>query len=982
MTISCQHKEMLGSNKVSQDDCMEGTSARTRPISYDDIMLRRKTREDAAKQVVGVQAHIASSRDYIEKVPHSPESHGQRNEDFITTNTKYTSDDSQKLSSWNKGDIGASNRDEKLVEDKDIVFQDTKFKLKSIISSNRASESKSEAHNNQNRKKDGISTYDYDDGSYHRVNHFGRKELISERSTKKSKLNRKVLDNEDEQVYRNRKTDKFTTGDREKDSKKRTGRDIIHTDNISDRRDKSEKETKHKRHDEEDKTRGRTAGKKPDSEIKGIELVGAHQEKSKVRRNRSQSRERDKYRGKRSPSHSPKEHKHSSKYKRYHGESPSHFSKDRPTRDHSDVVNKRISSNGSSSHKRRTVSSSGLGGYSPRKRKTNAAAKTPSPSRCSLEEKFAGWDLPPDGKDSIVAGSTFSLHASDQNLTMNVNEFPRGFPVTPAIVKPIGISHLTLSSQMHAVDSIQLTQATRPMRRLYIDNLPASSTEKDLMECINNLFLSSGFSYVQGTQPCISCIMHKEKGQALLEFLTPEDASVALSFGGKLFFGCNLRLRRPKDYTEVTTGPPDKALVAVDSVSNVVEDSLHKIFIGGISKVVSSKMLLEIARVFGPLKAYHFKFIGDSDEPCAFLEYVDHSVTSKACAGLTGIRLGGQVVTAVIATPDAALLENVGKLPSYGIPEVAKPLLVNPTSVLKLQNMLDPEGLLSLSDTGLEEIMEDIKLECSRFGVVTSINVIKPTSSSGMVEAYEVQKVNASIDRCGLEFDGVNYIKEQLYGSADEVEEDRLEEPQEIPSEFENSNRTMEDNKGVDESVEPENIKRFTVIGDGFSEEIVAEKSVKNETCKPSSVDRNASLKDPPFQENFGGCNVQSTNKLNDSEVEFDYSDKSANTIPMTNTEKPFVKDELISDNDAKITNLVALDCNARKGANAPEYGGNKDTLYDLEDLFEPGSVLVEYKRAEAACTAAHCLHGRLFDGRVVAVSYVDHDLYRRRFDR
>ncbi|XP_073053449.1 uncharacterized protein [Primulina eburnea] len=979
MTLSRQHKEKLRNNKVSQDDCMEGTSARTRPISYDDIMLRRKTREDAAKQVADVSTHLESSKDYIEKFLYSPESRGQLAEDFITTDTKYTSDDSLKLSSCKKGDSVASNRDEKLVEDKDIVVRDTKIKLKSIISSNRTSEGKSEAHTHQNRKKDGISTYDNDDGSYHRVN-FVRKELPSERSSEKSKLNRKALDNVDGQVYRNRKTDKFTTRDPEKESKKRNGRDIIHTDG---RRDKSEKETKHKRHDEEDKTRGRTAGKKHNSETKGVELMDAHHEKSKVRRNQSQSRERDKHRGKRSPSHSPKEHKHSSKYKKHRGESPSHFPKDRPERDHSVVVNKRISGNGSSSHKRHTVSSSGLGGYSPRKRKTNAAAKTPSPSRRSPEKKFAGWDLPPDGKGSIVASSTFSLHASDQNSTLNINEFPRGIPVIPAIVKPIGISHLTLSSQMHAVDSIQLTQATRPMRRLYIENLPASATEKDLMECFNNLFLSSGFSYVQGTQPCISCIIHKEKSQALLEFLTPEDASVALSFGGKSFFGCNLRLRRPRDYTEVTvrTGPA-KSLVAVDSVRNVVVDSPHKIFIGGISKVVSSEMLLEIARVFGPLKAYHFEFIDDSEETCAFLEYVDHSVTSKACAALNGIRLGGRVVTAVVATPDAALLENVGKLPFYGIPELAIPLLAKPTSVLKLQNVLDPEGLLSLSDTGLEEIMEDIKLECSRFGAVISINVVKPTNSSGMMEAYEVQKENASTDGCGLKFDSMNYTTEQLNGSTYELEEDRLE-PREIPSEFENNNRTMEDSKGVDESVEPEDINRFTVIGDGFYEEIVAEKSVKNETCEPSSADGNASVKDPPCQENFGGCNVQSTNKQNDSEVEFDHSDKSANTIPMTNTEKPFVKDELISEeDDAKIVNLVELDSNARKDANAPQNGCNKDILCDLEDLFEPGSVLVEYKRAEAACTAAHCLHGRLFDGHVVAVSYVDHDLYQRRFGR
>lgn len=31
-------------------------------------------------------------------------------------------------------------------------------------------------------------------------------------------------------------------------------------------------------------------------------------------------------------------------------------------------------------------------------------------------------------------------------------------------------------------------------------------------------------------------------------------------------------------------------------------------------------------------------------------------MTQKACAGLNGMRLGGQVVTAVFATPEAALV--------------------------------------------------------------------------------------------------------------------------------------------------------------------------------------------------------------------------------------------------------------------------------------------------------------------------------------
>lgn len=45
--------------------------------------------------------------------------------------------------------------------------------------------------------------------------------------------------------------------------------------------------------------------------------------------------------------------------------------------------------------------------------------------------------------------------------------------------------------------------------------------------------------------------IHKGKGQALVEFLTPEDASAALSFDGSTLSGSILKIRRPKDFVEV-----------------------------------------------------------------------------------------------------------------------------------------------------------------------------------------------------------------------------------------------------------------------------------------------------------------------------------------------------------------------------------------------------------------------------------------------
>jgi RNA recognition motif-containing protein len=45
--------------------------------------------------------------------------------------------------------------------------------------------------------------------------------------------------------------------------------------------------------------------------------------------------------------------------------------------------------------------------------------------------------------------------------------------------------------------------------------------------------------------------INKEKHQAFVEFLTPEDATAALSFDGRSLKGSALKIRRPKEYVEM-----------------------------------------------------------------------------------------------------------------------------------------------------------------------------------------------------------------------------------------------------------------------------------------------------------------------------------------------------------------------------------------------------------------------------------------------
>ncbi|RWV96202.1 hypothetical protein GW17_00041107 [Ensete ventricosum] len=258
-------------------------------------------------------------------------------------------------------------------------------------------------------------------------------------------------------------------------------------------------------------------------------------EQLKSKRRRSRSPEYERERG-RSVSSSPHGHKRSY-YGRENEESSSASLKDKSRRKHSDG-DKHYHKHGS-----------GLGGYSPRKRKPESAVRTPSPTIPYPERKSAKWDQPPPDAKNSGAGA---LPATFKSPAAKMLEPAAASPVTPAAKKTqhAPSSEIASVAMSISIDSVQLTQATRPMRRLYVENLPASASEKTVVDFLNNLLVSSGVNHIKGTSPCFSCVLNKEKNQALVEFLTPQDATAALSYDGRSISGSVLKIRRPKDFVE------------------------------------------------------------------------------------------------------------------------------------------------------------------------------------------------------------------------------------------------------------------------------------------------------------------------------------------------------------------------------------------------------------------------------------------------
>lgn len=437
MSRSSRKKDKYGNrNEFFQDDHNEGSAARTRPFSFDEIMLRRKNKKQSVDdEDVAGGAEKISEKNVSKKASNRVESERYRNND---------SEDVVKVRSRKREDH-------------------------SLIKENKLEKDKSKGHEYESKLRSAVDKSKFGDNS------------------KEGKM--------DGRVHGKRKNDEWRSDDFEKEPEKRHSRDFSAKDKYADRnRGKSDKETIRKsRYEDDERSRDRKWHDSEFSERKEKkESSQFRHEDPRQKRRRSRSRDHhDKDKGRRSVSLSPRAHKRTSYDVREHGELSSHSSKDR--RLHLDVERKKISGNGSNTQNRRhDGSASRLGGYSPRKRRTEAAIKTPSPTNRSPEKKGAAWDLPPVGKESNFNKSVLS------NLESSTN--------TPKPV--VGVVSSAPSPKTNAsVDSIQLTQATRPMRRLYVENLPDSASEEALMDCLNNVLVSSGVNLIQGTKPCISCIV-------------------------------------------------------------------------------------------------------------------------------------------------------------------------------------------------------------------------------------------------------------------------------------------------------------------------------------------------------------------------------------------------------------------------------------------------------------------------------------------
>ncbi|XP_059476744.1 splicing factor U2AF 50 kDa subunit isoform X2 [Neocloeon triangulifer] len=329
------------------------------------------------------------------------------------------------------------------------------------------------------------------------------------------------------------------------------------------------------------------------------------------------------------------------------------------------------------------------------------------------------WDVPPPGFEHITPLQYKAMQAAGQIPANIVADTPQ------AAVPVVG------------------STITRQARRLYVGNIPFGVTEEEMMEFFNQQMHLSGLAQAAGN-PVLACQINLDKNFAFLEFRSIDETTQAMAFDGINFKGQSLKIRRPHDYQPMPGMSENPAMNVPGVISTVVPDSPHKIFIGGLPNYLNEEqvgfsgsgqqssalgsVIKDLLSSFGQLRA--FNLVKDSatglSKGYAFCEYVDVSVTDQAIQGLNGMQLGDKkliVQRASVGAKNNTLTAQAPvqvQVPGLNLLAGAGPA----TEILCLMNMVTPDDLLDEEE--YEDILEDIREECGRHGIVRSLEIPKP----------------------------------------------------------------------------------------------------------------------------------------------------------------------------------------------------------------------------------------------------------------
>ncbi|XP_047156230.1 splicing factor U2af large subunit A-like isoform X3 [Vigna umbellata] len=418
-------------------------------------------------------------------------------------------------------------------------------------------------------------------------------------------------------------------------------------------------------------------------------------------------------------------------------------------------------------HRRRSRSrsQSKSGGRSEHRSRSRSRSRSKS-------KRTSGFDMAPPASAMLAGASAVTGQITGAN------------PAIPGMFQnmfPLATNQLQPFSALPVMPVQAMTQqATRHARRVYVGGLPPTANEQSVATFFSQVMAKIGGNTAGPGDAVVNVYINHDKKFAFVEMRSVEEASNAMALDGIIFEGAPVKVRRPTDYNPslaATLGPsqpnPNLNLGAVGLTPGSAGglDGPDRIFVGGLPYYFTETQIRELLETFGPLRGFDLvkdRETGNS-KGYAFCVYQDLAVTDIACAALNGIKMGDKTLTVRRA--------NQGANPQQPKPE-QESILMHAQQQIALQKLMLQPALVATKvvclthavsadelkdDEDYEEILDDMRQECSKFGSLVNVVIPRPphdgepAAGVGKVFLEYVDVDGATKARAGLngrKFDG------------------------------------------------------------------------------------------------------------------------------------------------------------------------------------------------------------------------------------
>ncbi|CAA0836727.1 Splicing factor U2af large subunit A [Striga hermonthica] len=380
-------------------------------------------------------------------------------------------------------------------------------------------------------------------------------------------------------------------------------------------------------------------------------------------------------------------------------------------------------------HRRRS------GSHSRSRSEHRSRSRSPSRSR-SKSKRMSGFDMAPPA--ALLPNPAAAV--------------PGQLPVTTPVIPGMFPSMLPLGAgQLAALPAMPIQamtqQATRHARRVYVGGLSATANEQSVATFFSHVMSAIGGNTAGPGDAVVNVYINHEKKFAFVEMRSVEEASNAMALDGIIFEGAPVKVRRPSDYNPslaATLGPsmpnPNLNLAAVGLTpgSSGGLEGPDRIFVGGLPYYFTEAQVRELLESFGPLRGFDLvkdRETGNS-KGYAFCVYQDLSVTDIACAALNGIKMGDKTLTVRRANQGVQPNPEQESVLLHAQQQVAlqrlmlAPGITPATKIVCLTQVVNVDELKD--DEDYEDIVEDMRTECAKFGSLVNVIIPRPLASGEM----------------------------------------------------------------------------------------------------------------------------------------------------------------------------------------------------------------------------------------------------------